>query len=472
HPSPFLTPPPSAQAGTLALLHLRRDHILPLHLSPSPTALANTRFGSFPHSTLIGVPWGSQVLSYNVKNAPGDRGSGVSRKRKRGEGEGNQAQGAQVAGDAENGDGEGEQREKKMEISIAGTGFAHLLPPTPELWTQSLPHRTQVVYTPDYSFVLSRLRVRPGSTIIEAGAGSGSFTHASARAVFNGYENGRKEEGSTGEDRRGKGRKGRVFSFEFHEPRKEKLQEEIDAHGLGGLVTLTHRDVCEEGFCLGTATDPTTSNNNLDTAPNADAIFLDLPAPWLALKHLSRRHPTPLNPTQSVRLCTFSPCMEQVTKTINTLRELGWVEITMVEVMHKRLDVRRERVGVAEENLRGGIGVPKDVSEAVRRLREVTREREEAQAKQIANSRRRREGGGGGEGKGRKGKGGGEEHMTSRMHRREKMLREAESRKLYREGRLVHRTEPDWKTHTSYLVFAVLPREWTVEDEERYLVKW
>ena len=31
----------------------------------------------------------------------------------------------------------------------------------------------------------------------------------------------------------------------------------------------------------------------------------------------------------------------------------------------------------------------------------------------------------------------------------------------------MHRTEPELKTHTSYLVFAVLPRPWTKEDEEK-----
>ena len=57
----------------------------------------------------------------------------------------------------------------------------------------ALPHRTQVVYTPDYSYILQRLKVRPGSRIIEAGAGSGSFTHASARAVFSGYPGGQND---------------------------------------------------------------------------------------------------------------------------------------------------------------------------------------------------------------------------------------------------------------------------------------
>ena len=38
---------------------------------------------------------------------------------------------------------------------------------------------------------------------------------------------------------------------------------------------------------------------------------------------------------------------------------------------------------------------------------------------------------------------------------------------LFKEGRLIHRTEQEMKTHTSYLVFAVLPRDWSEEDEAR-----
>lgn len=43
---------------------------------------------------------------------------------------------------------------------------------------------------------------------------------------------------------------------------------------------------------------------------------------------------------------------------------------------------------------------------------------------------------------------------------------------LYKDGSLVHRSESDLKTHTSYLVFAVLPREWSDEDEAREAKKW
>ncbi|ERF73149.1 hypothetical protein EPUS_02990 [Endocarpon pusillum Z07020] len=48
-----------------------------------------------------------------------------------------------------------------------------------------------------------------------------------------------------------------------------------------------------------------------------------------------------------------------------------------------------------------------------------------------------------------------------------------EARKLlFRDGVLVHRSEPEIKTHTSYLVFAVLPVEWSEREEEEAREKW
>ena len=60
----------------------------------------------------------------------------------------------------------------------------------------------------------------------------------------------------------------------------------------------------------------------------------------------------------------------------------------------------------------------------------------------------------------------------SKQDRLDRAKRELEKRELFKEGRLVHRTEPELKTHTSYLVFAVLPREWTKADEEKAAKRW
>jgi tRNA (adenine57-N1/adenine58-N1)-methyltransferase len=505
-PSPFLDPGTHATANNLGILQLRRDHLIPAILSPNADSdykegkVENTRFGSFPHSTLVGQPWGTQILASVV-----DTGSrGKSKKRKRDT--------KDEGGETPVAEGEVVKRDL-VKAATASSGFAHLIPPTPEMWTLSLPHRTQVVYTPDYSYILQRLRARPGDHIIEAGAGSGSFTHAAIRAVYDGYpgtQDATTETNGDGENavgmskkRRRKTRTGGVYSYEYHEPRAKQLQFEIKEHGLDPLVTVTHRDVYNDGFCLDDS-----------TVPDADCIFLDLPAPWQALKHLTRSQPssavlksvasdpstptptddptsatsaasepqkpfrTPLNPRNAVRICTFSPCIEQVTKTVSALRSLGWLEIDMVEIAAKRLDVRRERVGLNEEGVRGGNAHPANVHEAVQRLRDVEgraavfhnmQKAKQEEVMRKAEARKRGE-------EIEEGKPGGKKKMEgvppSKHDRREQMKKELESRTLFKEGRLVHRTEPELKTHTSYLVFAVLPRVWSKHDEEKARKRW
>lgn len=462
--SPFFHTAPTANADSLAILHLTRDNLLPIKLQATADdgyaegAVTNTRFGSFPHSTLIGLEWGSQVRASKVDT--GTRG----RKGKNATKQDDAAEKDAVDQTSKKRKSDGQPEEtppsptKKFKPSNgqfpngapsqaakapieAGSGFIHILPPTPEVWTSSLDHRTQVVYTPDSSYILQRLRARPGSSIIEAGAGSGSFTHAAARAVFNGYP------GDTSTLSKGQ-KQGTVYSYEFHEPRVQTLRAEINDHGLEGIVRLTHRDVCNEGFLL-----------QDNTPPSVDAIFLDLPAPWQALKHLSRSTPnSPLNPDSAIHLCTFSPCIEQVMATFSALRKAGWTDITMVEVQHKRIDVRRERVGLKEEGLRGVNASAASVDEAIGRLREVETKLSDFHANRgVANSTSREE---------MATNAAGQKH-PSKQERLERIKREAEERKLYKEGNLVHRTEPEVKTHTSYLVFSVLPREWNEDDEKR-----
>lgn len=48
-------------------------------------------------------------------------------------------------------------------------GWAYVLHPTPELWTLTLPHRTQIIYTPDISMIILQLDIRPGSIVVESG---------------------------------------------------------------------------------------------------------------------------------------------------------------------------------------------------------------------------------------------------------------------------------------------------------------
>ncbi|KID93339.1 tRNA methyltransferase complex GCD14 subunit, partial [Metarhizium majus ARSEF 297] len=444
-PSPFLEPTSRTAPNTLAIISLSKEHYQPITLQESIGAVdgyaegvtLNTRFGSFPHSTLLDIPWGSQVRASVVDT--GSRG----RKRRRDQVEDDET----PTSNQDDGNDTPTSAPAKKAIA-ASSGFIYVLRPTPELWTSSLPHRTQVVYTPDYSYVLQRIRARPGTRIIEAGAGSGSFTHASARAVYSGYP------GSDADAR------GKVFSFEFHEPRFEKMDAEIKQHSLQGIVQVTHRDVYEEGFLIN------------GKSPKASAVFLDLPAPWEALHHLARRKTlkggkldenpgdwdSPLDPNKSAYICTFSPCIEQVTRTVTELRTLGWTDIDMVEIAHRRFNVIRDRAGVNIPNEKGFSAQPADVAEAVKKLKsdlKRTQDFHKAQTSQPVSDTS-------------------ESKMDVDESTPESNTGDSSKNEdpLWLQGRLVHRTENDLKTHTSYLVFAILPREWDEAAEEAALAKW
>ncbi len=169
---------------------------------------------------------------------------------------------------------------------------------------------------------------------------------------------------------------------------------------------------------------------------------------------------SPLNPDGPVHVCTFSPCIEQVQRTVSTLRELGWVDIDLVAVNQKRIEVRRERVGLHEAGQRGAHASAASVDEAVEKLRQV----------EAANKIYLREA------PEVPGMGDGNEADKPKMDtlplQDNGQQQMPEERKIFKEGRIVHRAEPELKTHTSYLVFAVLPQDWTAEDEARARQRW
>ena len=85
-------------------------------------------------------------------------------------------------------------------------------------------------------------------TLPLTGTGSGSLSHALIRTIAP---------------------TGHLHTFEFHELRAKVATQEFKDHGISQYVTVKQRDVCAEGF-------------GLDHV--ADAVFLDLPTPWEAVK--------------------------------------------------------------------------------------------------------------------------------------------------------------------------------------------
>ncbi|XP_060551920.1 tRNA (adenine(58)-N(1))-methyltransferase catalytic subunit TRMT61A-like [Ruditapes philippinarum] len=178
-------------------------------------------------------------------------------------------------------------------------GYLYVLYPTAEFWTTSLPHRTQILYSTDISLITLQLDLKPGSVVVESGTGSGSLSHALIRTIAP---------------------TGHLHTFEFHDQRAKVAEEEFTRHGISDNVTVTHRDVCQDGF-------------QLDHI--ADAVFLDLPKPWEVIK--SAKQALKL---EGGRLCSFSPCIEQVQKTCETLTQHGFIELKTLECLLKNYDVK------------------------------------------------------------------------------------------------------------------------------------
>eukprot|EP00250_Pteridium_aquilinum_P011229 c19924_g1_i1 orf=170-1147(+) len=187
-------------------------------------------------------------------------------------------------------------------VSSKTGGFVHLLAPTPELWTCVLSHRTQILYLADISFVISYLELRPGSLVAESGTGSGSLTTSLARSVAP---------------------SGHIFTFDFHEQRANSARQDFVRNGLSEIVTVEVRDIQGLGF-------PDTLVGRLD------AVFLDLPQPWLAI-------PSALKMLRcNGALCSFSPCIEQVQRCCEALQKHGFTDVRTFEVLLRTYEVREE----------------------------------------------------------------------------------------------------------------------------------
>ena len=118
--------------------------------------------------------------------------------------------------------------------------------------------------------------------------------------------------------------------------------------------------------------------------------------------------------------------------------------------------MRRERQGLHEEGLRGVNASPLTVDEAIERQRHV-----EKRLKAFHDMTRETKGNATGslqvdkEQWDRKISALG----PSKQERMEQNRTEEANRKLFKEGKIMHRTGAEMKTHTSYLTFAILVEE-------------
>ncbi len=126
-------------------------------------------------------------------------------------------------------------------FSHLGHPFLLLEPSTDDL-IRDIKRSSQIIYPKDIGFILMKMSVRPGLTIVEAGTGSGAMTTVLAQAV---------------------GPTGRIITYEVREDHQNLARKNITRMGFADRVTFKLRDIAQ-GF------DET----------DADALFMDVPNPW------------------------------------------------------------------------------------------------------------------------------------------------------------------------------------------------
>jgi tRNA (adenine57-N1/adenine58-N1)-methyltransferase len=139
--------------------------------------------------------------------------------------------------------------------------------------------------------------IGPGSRVVESGTGTGALTTALAHYVKP---------------------NGKVYSYELHEEFQKNAEKNLKRANLLDFVELKSGDI-------------TTGIEER----NVDAVVLDLAVPWLVVPHAYET----LKPSGT--LVSFSPTIDQVVKTVEALKETGFVFIETVECLMRAMQVER-----------------------------------------------------------------------------------------------------------------------------------
>lgn len=186
----------------------------------------------------------------------------------------------------------GKEYGKQLEI---GNKQFWILPSSLQDKLHGLKRRAQIILPRDAAHIVMNCSIESGNTVLEAGIGSGSLTIALANAVAP---------------------DGRVISYDKRSDFIEHALKNLKTAKLDRYVTTRIKDV----------------TIGIDDK-NLDAIVLDIPNPWEAVEHA----------WDSLKvggyLCSYSPLISQVEKTVKEIRKHGFIEIKTIENIQREMVV-------------------------------------------------------------------------------------------------------------------------------------
>ncbi|MCI4367654.1 MAG: tRNA (adenine-N1)-methyltransferase, partial [Thermoplasmata archaeon] len=177
----------------------------------------------------------------------------------------------------------------------AGTTYRVLRPSLADILTH-LRRKAQIITPKDAQYLLYLAGIRPGGSVVEAGAGSGALTVVLAYFV---------------------GPTGRVTSYDRRDDFLEVARRNVSAGGLGDRVEFRQRDVASVGFDV----------------EAVDSVVLDLPEPWAVLRaaHSVLR--------VGGYVAAYTPTYNQLERTVREMRQNGFEEVHSLELLERPLHV-------------------------------------------------------------------------------------------------------------------------------------
>ena len=172
-----------------------------------------------------------------------------------------------------------------------------VLKPTLTDYIMKSARNTQITYPKDNALIVMFSGIGPGSQVVESGTGTGALTTALAHYVRP---------------------NGRIFSYDIREESPKTAEKNLKRSGLIDYVELKLKDVT-----LG-----------IDER-DVDAVVLDLAVPWLVVPHAYEA----LRPSGTI--VSFSPTIDQVVKTVETLKEHNFVCIETFECIMRGMQIER-----------------------------------------------------------------------------------------------------------------------------------
>ncbi len=186
-------------------------------------------------------------------------------------------------------------------VTLSSGLKAYILKPTiHDLYAKGLKRPSQVLYPKDIGYVLISARIGEVNKVIEAGTGSGFLTISLALSLPS---------------------SAKIYTYDVREDMQEIAKFNARVLGVEDRIIFKIKDI-REGI----------DENDVD------AIFLDMPDPWNAIPKVS----SSLSPSSPI--VVFVPTVNQIEKTYFTMKELGFIDMHVEELLLREYQVKENAV--------------------------------------------------------------------------------------------------------------------------------